>query len=161
MTLGSLNTKRTWTELLGDLRVELDKWNITDYVLPTYKVSKATGVVELSFARRGLWTPIRCGVFGSDYKGPERNLCAIKEAVRAIRLADQRGIADIFVQAAKALALPDPNDPYTILGVSREANADVARSAYLEGLKKNHPDHGGNVDAFQRVRAAGEKLGVA
>lgn len=161
MVLGSLNTNQSWSELLLILRDELRKWDVQDYILPTLKEARAAGWVELSFARHGVWTPIRCGEFSNHTNGPERNLCAIKEAVRAIRLADQRGISDIFVQAAKALALPDPNDPYRVLGISNHANAAQGREAYREALKRTHPDHGGNSEAFQRVRQAGEKLGFS
>ena len=54
------------------------------------------------------------------------------------------------------------DDPYAILGVSRKADADAIKAAYLAMLKKYHPDKAGNdpagVEKFLQIRAAWESI---
>ena len=44
--------------------------------------------------------------------------------------------------------------PYDVLGVDADAEDGEIVAAYRERVKETHPDQGGTVDAFQRVRAA-------
>jgi hypothetical protein len=44
-----------------------------------------------------------------------------------------------------------PIDPYTVLGVKRDASADDIRDAFHQKSKKHHPDHGGDDWAFRVV----------
>ena len=162
MAVGQLNTNQTWRALLGQVVHELALWGIEDYVLPIYNDSRKKGEVKLTLARNGTWTPMTCGEFGSNDLGARRNLCAIRETLRALRLADQRGIGGVFAAAAaKLLALPDPNDPYRILGVSREATREQIRAAYDQGIARFHPDRpGGNQETFKKIHEAARQLGV-
>ena len=48
--------------------------------------------------------------------------------------------------------------PYDVLGVDRDADEDEIRSAYRDRVLESHPDHGGSMEAFGRVRTAYEKL---
>lgn len=52
-------------------------------------------------------------------------------------------------------ALPDSNDPFTILGVSRDADEDALKRAYVAKIKIFRPDR--SPDEFQRVRRAYEE----
>jgi molecular chaperone DnaJ len=45
-------------------------------------------------------------------------------------------------------------NPYEILGVDRNANADEIKKAYRKLSKEHHPDKGGNEDKFKDVAAA-------
>jgi curved DNA-binding protein CbpA len=45
-------------------------------------------------------------------------------------------------------------DPYTTLGVPKDADADVIRKAHRSRAKKTHPDVNGNADEFRKVNAA-------
>ena len=45
-----------------------------------------------------------------------------------------------------------------VLGVSKEANLTVIKAAFRALSKEYHPDHGGNRDAFERVKAAYDVL---
>ena len=53
-------------------------------------------------------------------------------------------------------------DPYVILGVSREDDADLIKAAYLALLKRYHPDKAGNdpegIEKFLQIRAAWESI---
>ena len=164
MVLGSLRTNKGWGELKEEVQAEFDRWGFHEVVFPTKKDALNSGAVTvLVKTKSGDWTDLKCAAFkGSD--GPERNLCAVREAVRGFRLADQRGIAALFADMTKLLALPSPEDdgdPYSALGVSGSAGKDQLRRAYRERVKQSHPDHGGSQDEFIRVQEAGKALGVA
>ena len=157
MVFGQLNTTKTWTELLGDLREEFRKWGIQDYVLPVHALCKAQGSVNVEFVLRGEWVTPQCSRWGpGEYKWLERNLCAIVVAIRAARMADQRGIGDIFAQVAQHLALPDKDDPYAVLGLEGRAAVSDAelKAAYRVASKRAHPDQGGSAEEFLRVKEA-------
>lgn len=49
-------------------------------------------------------------------------------------------------------------DPYEILGLSREADSAAIKSAYRKRAKSDHPDAGGDVDAFAKLTASYELL---
>ena len=155
---GQLSTAKTWTESLKDLSEELRKWSIEDYVLPTKKKCQEQGYVEMSFVLHGNWVKPRCARWkDGDWKWLERNLRAIFMAIQAARLADQRGIGEVFAQVAKHLALPDASakrDPYEVLGVPRNVTRDVLRTAYRDAAKLAHPDQGGSDSEFRQVHDA-------
>jgi ferredoxin len=48
--------------------------------------------------------------------------------------------------------------PYEVLAVDPDADADTIRRAYRRRAKEAHPDQGGSVEEFQRVRAAYETV---
>lgn len=50
-------------------------------------------------------------------------------------------------------------DLYTVLGVDREADADTIKQAYRRRAQANHPDKGGDKEAFQQIQAAYDVLG--
>lgn len=53
---------------------------------------------------------------------------------------------------------PREREACEVLGVDPQADVDAIRSAYRERVKETHPDHGGDEDAFKRVRWAYEYL---
>lgn len=46
------------------------------------------------------------------------------------------------------------NDPYEVLGVSKDATEAEINAAYKRLAKKAHPDHGGSADKFSRIKQA-------
>lgn len=50
------------------------------------------------------------------------------------------------------------NDPYALLGVPRDANADAIKRAFRRAASVHHPDKGGDAGKFAEVRAAYELL---
>ena len=48
--------------------------------------------------------------------------------------------------------------PYDVLGLDAGADEDTVVRAYRERVKEVHPDHGGSVAAFKRVRRAYEHI---
>ena len=160
MPLGYLTTNKSWSELHSEVKAEFERWGFEDVIYPTKRDSLNGGKVEvLVKPPNGEWEPIGCGAF-QGANGPERNLCAVREAVRAMSLADQRGIGTVLMQAAKLLMLPGGDD-YSVLGLTSSATQTDLRRAYLQRVKETHPDQGGDREEFLRVQRAGQNLGVA
>lgn len=158
MVVGELQTSRTWSESLADLKDEFRKWGIDDYIVPTMKESRAAQEVKVSFAVNGRWSYPTCGRWPGS---PQKNLRAIVLAIEAVRKADQRGIGSLLAEAAKHLALGSgKRDPYQVLGVRPGMSREAFAFAYRQKIKETHPDTGGSTDAFLEVRAAAEELGL-
>ncbi len=49
-------------------------------------------------------------------------------------------------------------DPYETLGVERDADAAQVKTAYRKRAKNAHPDTGGDIDAFARLKTSYELL---
>lgn len=49
---------------------------------------------------------------------------------------------------------PDPDAAFDILGLPPSATSEEIKNAYRDRIKEVHPDHGGDKEAFQRVREA-------
>ena len=49
-------------------------------------------------------------------------------------------------------------NPYEVLGVESDADEATVETAYRERIKNAHPDHGGDMEEFRRVRAAYETI---
>ncbi len=162
MKLGMLTTTKTWTKLIEEVIEEFRKWGVhrNDLVLPKYRESTNTGSVLIEFVWSNEWKKVACSRFGREHKGPERNLCALKEVIRSTRLADQRGIGKVLADMSSLLSLPDPNNPYTVLGVTPGADVESVKHAYHAAVKVAHPDKGGNRELFDKVQAAGRALGA-
>lgn len=78
------------------------------------------------------------------------------------RMQEQRGAVTAESEYSK-LRLPSGNphavaDPYNVLGVDRDADEETIANRARERLKETHPDRGGDVDEFQRVKQAREEL---
>lgn len=159
MSLGGMNNSRSWENGLRDLRDELKRWGMTDYVLPNKTASRNSGKVSVEvFGRDGQWHDLACSHFGD----PEKNLTAIVLAVESWRKADQRGIAGLFMEVSKLVALPSGDmQPYILLGVVAGASHKDLMAAYKKKLTASHPDHGGSTELFEKVREAGRQLGLA
>lgn len=167
MSVGHLTTNKSWTQLRKEVEHEAHLWGIDRIELPYKDDSVRRGEVIVKVHRDGVTIPLSCSAF-SDHAmdGAERNLCAIREVLRSLRLADQRGIGLVMAQAARdLLALPEglkPDDPNYILGVRPEMPQSVKKAAYYELVKLYHPDRPeGSREKFELVREAAQKLGLA
>ena len=156
---GNLTTSKSWTQISNDIQETFRKWNVTQYELPYKDDSVRRRTVTVTATMRGQEQQITCDRF-QDGNAPERNYMAIALALDALRLADARGIADVFAQAAKFAALPDPNNPYHILSINPDSSGDEIARAYRLRVRQVHPDQGGSREEFERVRNAARKLGV-
>jgi len=163
MVAGQLYTNKPYRDLVDDVEHEFRLWKIGAYTIPTYTVTKnAGGDVHITFMKDGKEVPITCTQFSGEHKGGERNLCALRDAIRAYRKMDQRGIAGVMAQIAQALALPDPNNAYHIIGATPDATDQELSVAYRRRRRQMHPDTpGGNRAEWDKVEQAGKELGVS
>ena len=156
---GNLNTSKTWAQIARELQDEFRKWGIPDYHLPYKGDSVRLGSVSVAVKINGEERVLTCNRF-HEGNWPERNYLTIVLAVRAARLAEQRGLGSLFAAAAQLISLPEPNDPRHILGVSQQASEPEILRAYRRKLLQVHPDHGGTREELERVMDAGKRLGV-
>ena len=159
MTVGNLNTSKTWQQIQREVKEELRKWGIQDYHLPYKGDSERLGSVTLIIKRDGQEHRLTCDRFRTG-NWPERNYTAILGAIRSVRLAEQRGMGNLFAAAAQLISLPDPNDPHYILGVTSDATQEEIQRAYWRKVREVHPDQGGRREELERVIEAGRQLGV-
>ena len=54
--------------------------------------------------------------------------------------------------------MPNPTDPWSILGVQRDAAAEDIKAAYRRLAKDHHPDLGGDPDRFIEIQKAYQQL---
>ena len=50
----------------------------------------------------------------------------------------------------------NPEHPYAVLGVARDADDEAVRAAYRRRIAQHHPDRLGDADAAARAAAEGE-----
>ncbi len=158
MSGGNLTTNIRWGDLEKRCRDNFRRWNIDDFLLPSFRNSVDISAVTIEFMHRGEWHSATCNRWQSDAR---RNFHALVLAFEAVRKADQRGIAGVFADVASAIALPAPaSSAHQILGVETSATESEIRTAYRTLLKRHHPDHGGHPEEFTKIRDAGRALGV-
>ena len=161
MKYGDLHTTKTWRQIDRELKHEFRKWGIDSYLLPYKDDSVRRGSVTVIVVQEGgEGRRLTCDRF-TEGNWPERNYADLLLAVRSARLAEQRGIGSLLADAVALKMLPDPADPYRILGVHPSAGMDEVRAAYKRMVIKHHPDQGGGPELLDAVREAGRQLGVA
>ena len=53
---------------------------------------------------------------------------------------------------------PDPDDPYTVLGVHRSTPPEIIKAVYKAWAINHHPDKGGDVETFKRINVAYDQI---
>jgi hypothetical protein len=83
------------------------------------------------------------------------NLAAIAATLEAMRAIERHGGAAILDRAFTGfVALPAPEQWFTILGVSAHASKDEIEDAYRRLAMKHHPDRGGDPNEMARINSA-------
>ena len=126
-----------------------------DYILPYKSDAVRSGQVSLTLRVNGNEKTVPCSKFTGQPNGHEANLLALTQAVKATRLADQRGIGSILAEVSSLVAL-NAYDAWRVLG-AEENDLETARRYYHEKLKMYHPDNPdtGNRLMLEMVQKAG------
>lgn len=94
------------------------------------------------------------------------NLWAIGKTLEALRGIDRWGGGQILDRAFTGFtALPSPEmaggvDPYQLIGIAPEDDAETRHKAYRKALSEHHPDHGGDPAKFDAIKKAGKQIGI-
>lgn len=144
-----------------DIQTEFRRWNqqagetiigAFDFP-PSPQIGGKDATVRFEF--RGRARSLTCARWG-DYR---TNLRCIYLVIRDRRLAEARGIADLAAQMYTALPpAPADDDPYAVLGVSRNDGQSLVVAAYRRKSQEAHPDAGGSDAAQTRVNLAWDKI---
>jgi len=84
------------------------------------------------------------------------NMQAVQKTIGALRGLDRWGAKEMVDAAFRGFAaLPPPSEDWAIvLNIPRTADLPQIESAYRSAAKKAHPDGGGSVDEFTKVKTA-------
>ena len=83
------------------------------------------------------------------------NMAAIAGHIDAIRAQERYGVGTLDQAFAGYAALPPPEtDPFTILGLTRNASAFEVKAAHVRLAVQHHPDMGGDGAQMARINAA-------
>lgn len=150
---------------------ELDRMGVADWdiVISTNLVLRNDGLPRSNQAEPHdpgvavYWTPRgqkqqRCMAI-DRYDRVADNLAAIAATLDAMRAIERHGGAVIMDRAfAGFTALPAPEQPFQVLGVSATASKDEIERAYRRLASEHHPDKGGDPQQMARINAARDAL---
>lgn len=152
-----LTTKKTWTETIKDLEETFDKWGVGDYWnLEPWKAPKSRAafqmpndrLVTLTFTLEGRDITLST----NDQHRAVDNLRALYLAVERMRMIEVAGVQDLVRAAYAQLPAPKPDDPYSVLGVSKAWDLDAIESHWKGLMKTVHADTSGTPDTTQAQR---------
>ncbi len=113
--------------------------------------------VAVYFTRKGKQLCFACDC----YLTPDDNMHAIALTVEALRGIARWGTGDMMEAAFRGfIALPEKTGGvawWEVLGVPSSATLEQAKAAYRKLVIKHHPDAGGDVDQFHKIREAWEQ----
>lgn len=161
----SLRTEKTWYQTKSELEQTFRKWGVHDFQVLGAPSRREYGQteVERTVTIRFMHPSGReiSVAMGSQSRSVD-NFRALYLGLEDMRMMEARGISDIVRDAYLQLAAPaQQRDPYEVLGVRPDTDADVIRAAYQAKIKRLHPDApgGGDEDAFKEVQEAYERIG--
>jgi hypothetical protein len=98
--------------------------------------------------------------FACDYWNRiEDNMHAIGLTIGALRGIKRWGSGDMMQQAFTGfIALPAPEQPFQVLGVSATATREEIETAYKRLAMQHHPDRGGDSSQMARINSARDSL---
>jgi hypothetical protein len=89
----------------------------------------------------------------------EDNMRAIAKTIEALRGIERWGSGSMVEQAFTGFtALPAPEQPWQVLGVSSQASTEEIERAYRRLAADHHPDRGGDSHTMARINAARDQL---
>lgn len=149
-----LNTDKTWNETERDFRSTMRKWGVRSWsvhcdLAPRYAdkrlQSRQEREVGLLFVHPKTGQEVTL-----DMASQERavdNFRVLYLAVEALRMNEERGVAEV-VQAAYLQLAPPASigkvDPYELLGVRSDTPWEDIEAVWRSKAKRAHPDVGGS-----------------
>lgn len=89
----------------------------------------------------------------------EENMWAIAKTIDALRGIERWGSGQMVEQAFTGfVALPAPEQPWQVLGLSSHATREEIEAAYRRLAAQHHPDRGGDSQQMARINAARDQL---
>lgn len=89
----------------------------------------------------------------------EDNMRGIAKTIDALRGIERWGSGQMVEQAFTGfLALPAPEQPWQVLGVSSQASTTEIEAAYKRLASEHHPDKGGDSYTMARINTARDAL---
>jgi hypothetical protein len=89
----------------------------------------------------------------------EDNMQAIAKTIEALRGVERWGSGQMVEQAFTGfVALPAPEQPWQVLGLSSHATREQIEAAYRKLASEHHPDKGGDSQHMARINAARDAL---
>lgn len=89
----------------------------------------------------------------------EGNMQAIALTIGALRGIERWGSGQMVEQAFTGfIALPAPEQPFQVLGISANATPDDVEAAYRRLAMEHHPDRGGDASQMARINAARDAM---
>lgn len=159
----TITTEKTWPRTQTELGIEFDRWGISEWNTNYPKGSRSSGhdqskddrTVMLKYKKDGREITLVMG----DQDRAVDNLRVLYLAINSIRLNEKRGINKIVESAYLQLSAPDQKrNPYEVLGITADADLDVAEAVYRTKIKSAHPDKGGSDKRFKELQEAIEEL---
>lgn len=153
------------SESIDGIRHELELMGVPEVIVSTNLTLKNDGWprsgqaqprdpgVAVYFNYRGKPVCLAC----DQWTTVEDNLWAVALTLEAMRGIDRWGAAELEATFTGYAALPAPEQWWQVLGVPKNANAEIIRNAYRQLARQHHPDAGGSHDQFVRIQAAYER----
>lgn len=161
-----LQTNKTWQETADDIADTMRKWRVTSWelvkmprmVTTSYSLPPGQRRVILRYVKDGV--PVELAM--DRQERIVDNARVLYLAVEALRMNDERGIADIVREAYAQLPAPTQEtparDPYVVLGVHPNAALETIETFYRALAKRAHPDAGGSPEQFRELTSAMEQI---
>lgn len=93
------------------------------------------------------------------WKRVDDNMWAIAKTIDALRGIERWGSGQMVEQAFTGFtALPAPEQPFHVLGISANASASEVDRAYKRLAAEHHPDRGGDSEKMARINRARDAL---
>jgi DnaJ domain len=94
-----------------------------------------------------------------QYRRIADNLAAIAATLEAMRAIERHGGAAILDRAFTGfIALPAPEQPFQVLGISANATREDVEAAHRRLAMQHHPDRGGDASQMARINAARDAM---
>lgn len=159
----------TIAEGIARVRGELGRMGMRDYDvvistnlplrldgLPRGDASNPADPGVAVYWRKGKTT--RCMAIDQYFRVAD-NLAAIAATLEAMRAIERHGGAEILDRAFTGFtALPAPEQPFQVLGVSATATDEEIETAYRRLAMQHHPDRGGDPAQMARINAARDAM---